>query len=159
MSPSRPPVPLGVRPVPELLRINDRELLLKITEVHTRLDDDSDLGVYLTGFTPASDDDLADYTEPAHGEYARVTLDGLWTTPARDEAGVYSTQTEYVEFQPPTAGGDQVVAGWFLVHDGEVHYAAPLDEEFTLTIGGAPLRLRIVLSEYSGHTHAERVCT
>lgn len=143
----------------ELLQVMDGELSDQITAVHTRLNADSDLGLFVNDFVPDPESEEADFTEPSFGEYARVALDGDWTTPARDVAGQWTTQTEIYEFQPPTAGDPVTVYGWFVVSGGGVVFAVRLETPVVLSVGGDPYPLRVFYSQYSGVVHCTRACS
>lgn len=143
----------------DLLQVMDRELERQIEEVHTRIDSGSTLILFTDDRQPEPDDVLGDYTEPVYAEYSSVDLTGQWTPPARDEAGVWTTQTEIYTFLPPTSGDPVTVYGWCVVYDDEPNWALKLETPVVLSVGGDPYRLRVYYSQYSGLIHAERVCS
>lgn len=144
--------------MPERLQVMDPELEVQITAVHARINAESELILWTNDFTPTPEDSIGDYTQPVHGEYASIDLTGEWTTPARDEAGVWTTQTEIYAFGPPTSGGDITIYGWSVLIDGDPVWSMRLDSPVTLVESGDPFRLRVYYSQYSGAVHAERVC-
>ena len=146
-------------PTTELLQVMDRELEVQINAVHTRINAESELILFTNNRQPEPDDVAGDYTQPVYAEYSPVDLTGEWTTPARDEAVVWTTQTEIYSFDPPTSGGDVTIYGFAVFKDDDPIWALLLETPVVLTVGGDPYRLRVYYSQYSGLVHAERVCT
>lgn len=146
-------------PTTERLQVSDSFTSDIIDHIASVLNAASELGVYTNDYQPEPEDELADLTEPVHGEYARVDLTGLWQGPFLDEPGVHTVQTQIYEFSPPTSGGDVTIYGWFVAFDDVLAFAFKLETPFVLTVGGDPFRVRAYYSQYSGLIHAERVCT
>lgn len=90
----------------DTLMVMDDELQTQLTDVRSRLNDNF---VNLRLFTEDEDPTPTkqareDYSEPVWGDYEEVSLAGEWTTPTRDQAGVWVMTTDVYEFSIPSGG-------------------------------------------------------
>lgn len=137
------------------LWVCDPEIEDQIINVMTRL---NGAGAELRLFTDSdftTDDPTnpeavtGDFTEPTLDGYAAADLEDVWTTPARDEAGVWSSQTEIITFTVDPAEVDsELVYGINIVLSGETKvwalFPSPIEWE-----DGVPIRVRVVYVQYA----------
>lgn len=92
---------------------------------------------------------LGDFIEPVLTGYARVDLEGTWTAPARDEAGVWSIQTEIFTIAvDPAETGNVDVYGVILILGGDLVAFGLFDAPFNWS-DGVPIRVRVVYTQYA----------
>lgn len=136
----------------------DGELEAQLTDVMSRF---NGAAATLRLFTDADVDPedeanpektAADFTEPALTGYAAVSLDGLWTAPARDEAGIWSSQTEIVTFATDPAEAGNVDVYGVMIHVATTLVAFALFDAPVNWSQAAPLRIRVVYSQYAALT-------
>lgn len=129
--------------------VSDAELSRQLTELHTLLDAGSNLRLFTDNFTPGPETVFGDFTEPSGSWYAAVDLTDEWTDPARDEAGIWSIQTEIYTWAN-LVDADETIKGLWVEKGGELKFSAKFATPVTLTAGGATLRRRVVYVQYAG---------
>jgi len=139
----------------DTLWVMDGELETQLTDVRTRL---NGAGAELRLFTDSDFDPddptnaeavVADFTEPTLDGYEEVDLEDKWTEPARDEAGVWSMQTEIFTFTVDEAEEGTVdVYGVWIKLSTDVLLFALFDAPVTWE-EGVPLRVRVVYTQYA----------
>lgn len=140
-------------PYNDTLQVMDGELSDQIDGVHGRLNGGTTtLKLFTNDRDPDPEDETTDYTEATFDGYAAVDTTGEWSTPARESAGVWYTQTEIYTFEVTDLGGvdTEEIHGVYLVLSGAVVLAGRLPAPVTLSLGGAPLRIRVVYKQYAG---------
>ena len=143
----------------ELLQVSDDQLEVEITAVFDDVQAGSELRLYVNDFQALPDSSIGEFTEASYDTYEDSDLTDTWQGPLRDEAGVWTIQTEIEEFAPPTSGGPFTIYGWYVTKGGGWLWAVKLETPVVLSVGGDPYRLRVFRSQYSGIVHAERVCS
>lgn len=133
----------------DALCVSDDELHTQIDEAHSRWNASHNLRLFTNDVIPTPEDEYADYTEPTLTGYAAVDTTGEWTTPARDEPGVWSMQTEIYTFlatddeeEPETVYGGWIETGGEFVAAGR--FAEPFEWDHS-----QPLRIRVIYSQFA----------
>lgn len=110
------------------------------------------LHLFANDITPAYNNVPADFTAPTFPDYETKSLTGRWSAVAKEEEGVYYTQTEILTYAWEGAGaGTENLYGLYLAVDGVVRFAgrfpgAPL----VIEEGGDSLRLRVIWRQRDG---------
>lgn len=135
------------------LWVMDPELEDQLTDVLTRINGSgATLRLFENDLTPDPETVLGDLTAPTLDGYADVDLEGDWTSPARDEAGVWSSQTEIHTFTvDPAEEGSTTIYGVGIFVGTELKLAGRFDSPQTWE-DGSPLRVRIVYVQYAALT-------
>jgi len=147
----------------DTLMVMDDELQAQITQVRARVNTiDVNLRLFTEDEDPTPDkQDRTDYSEPVFEDYAAVSLTGEWTTPARDQAGVWVMTTDVYEFEIEAGEGgeddDETIHGIFIEKDDRVICAGRLPVPVNLLVGGDPLRVRVVYVQYAALVYAQIV--
>lgn len=142
--------------IPDTIMISDSELSRQITELHTLLDAGSTLRLFTDDADPDPETAFGDLTEPTGDWYEPVDLAGEWTSPARDEMGIWSTQTEIYTFAN-AADPDETITGLWVEKDGVLILSVKFATPVTLVAAGATLRRRVVYLQYAGLVLAQLV--
>jgi hypothetical protein len=130
--------------------VTDTELAEQLGEVRVRVNvADVWLELFTDDHEPHPEDEFLDFTLPTLDGYAAVELDGEWAAVARDEAGVWSMQTEIYEFEVDAEEEDsELVYGFFVHIDGDVRYITRFDEPIEWSVM-QKIRIRVVWTQYA----------
>lgn len=133
----------------DALCLMDGELETQITEIHSRWNSGHYLRLFTDNREPTPEDLYETFTEPTLTGYGFVDTSDEWTTPARDEAGVWSMQTEIYTFTATDELEEaQLVYGGFIEEAGVVKAAGTFETPFSWD-SEHPLRVRVIYSQFA----------
>jgi len=139
-------------PTPKNQMLSDPEIERQIVEARDRYNAGAVLRLFVSG-SPDPEMVLGDFTEASYPGYAEVDTTGDWTVPARDEAGVWSCQTEVYAFPVDEGEEGDLIHGYLLEIAGEVLLAELFTDEagdplpVQLSDEGQPFRLRVIYTQ------------